>query len=381
MLIAGAIDFVVFIEKRNDYATRRPLRRFVSSVREVTGVDGRVLSSEVFAPGPGRPGGAACPVSCVGRAGPARIRPGRRLGAVVMDAFVRNVAARGPGSAAVGGAGLFAAGRRDPRTAAKPHAAGPGEAEKLAARAVRAARRDRAGRSARSSWLVTGWVGGRRRASALLVLRLARRSAAPRRAAHGMARLEGLAIWTESLRDTIAGAVGLEQAIPASLRVAAPPSGAAGAPGGPVAHPGAAAGRAAPVRRRPGRPERRPDHRGADHQREAARPRPAGPARRAVRLRPRGAGHAQEGHRRARALPGAAVQIVVAISVGLALGMAFFNHVVRAGLRHPGRPAGAGRRRRSLRGRVHLAAQAREVRSAGTAARSPVSRPSDRPRP
>lgn len=37
-----------------------------------------------------------------------------------------------------------------------------------------------------------------------------------------MTRLEGLAIWTESLRDTIAGAVGLEQAIPASLRVAAP---------------------------------------------------------------------------------------------------------------------------------------------------------------
>jgi Flp pilus assembly protein TadB len=37
-----------------------------------------------------------------------------------------------------------------------------------------------------------------------------------------MARLEGLAVWTESLRDTIAGAVGLEQAIPSSLRVAAP---------------------------------------------------------------------------------------------------------------------------------------------------------------
>src|SRR5437764_9722935 len=37
-----------------------------------------------------------------------------------------------------------------------------------------------------------------------------------------MARLESLATWTESLRDTIAGAVGLEQAIPASLRVAAP---------------------------------------------------------------------------------------------------------------------------------------------------------------
>lgn len=37
-----------------------------------------------------------------------------------------------------------------------------------------------------------------------------------------MARLEGLAAWTESVRDTIAGAVGLEQAIPASLRAAAP---------------------------------------------------------------------------------------------------------------------------------------------------------------
>jgi Flp pilus assembly protein TadB len=35
-----------------------------------------------------------------------------------------------------------------------------------------------------------------------------------------MARLEGLATWTESLRDTIAGAVGLEQAIPSSTRVA-----------------------------------------------------------------------------------------------------------------------------------------------------------------
>jgi Flp pilus assembly protein TadB len=35
-----------------------------------------------------------------------------------------------------------------------------------------------------------------------------------------MARLEALATWTESLRDTIAGAVGLEAAIPASIRIA-----------------------------------------------------------------------------------------------------------------------------------------------------------------
>jgi Flp pilus assembly protein TadB len=37
-----------------------------------------------------------------------------------------------------------------------------------------------------------------------------------------IARLEGLAAWTESLRDTIAGAVGLEQAIPATAYAAAP---------------------------------------------------------------------------------------------------------------------------------------------------------------
>src|ERR671911_1791141 len=44
-------------------------------------------------------------------------------------------------------------------------------------------------------------------------------------ARHGRAevlRLEALASWTESLRDTIAGAVGLEQAIPASYHAAAP---------------------------------------------------------------------------------------------------------------------------------------------------------------
>jgi Flp pilus assembly protein TadB len=37
-----------------------------------------------------------------------------------------------------------------------------------------------------------------------------------------LARLEALATWTEALRDTIVGAVGLEQAIPSSLRVAGP---------------------------------------------------------------------------------------------------------------------------------------------------------------
>jgi Flp pilus assembly CpaF family ATPase len=51
MLIAGAINFVVFMRKRNDYESGGTLTRTVESVREVTGVDGRVLSSEVFATG------------------------------------------------------------------------------------------------------------------------------------------------------------------------------------------------------------------------------------------------------------------------------------------------------------------------------------------
>jgi Flp pilus assembly protein TadB len=38
----------------------------------------------------------------------------------------------------------------------------------------------------------------------------------------GIVRLEALANWTESLRDTIAGAIGLEQAIPATAATSAP---------------------------------------------------------------------------------------------------------------------------------------------------------------
>jgi Flp pilus assembly protein TadB len=64
-------------------------------------------------------------------------------------------------------------------------------------------------------WLVAG------AGVALLVLswRGLSGAASERRA---LAQLDALATWTESLRDTIAGAVGLEQAIPASLRAAGP---------------------------------------------------------------------------------------------------------------------------------------------------------------
>jgi Flp pilus assembly CpaF family ATPase len=65
MLISGAIDFVVFQEKKNEFIQGGTLRRYVSSVREVTGVDGRVLSSEVFAPGPGGLAVPHAPVSCL----------------------------------------------------------------------------------------------------------------------------------------------------------------------------------------------------------------------------------------------------------------------------------------------------------------------------
>jgi Flp pilus assembly CpaF family ATPase len=52
MLVAGAIDFVVFIRRRDDFRRGGTLRRVVTSVREVNGVDGHVLSSEVFAEHP-----------------------------------------------------------------------------------------------------------------------------------------------------------------------------------------------------------------------------------------------------------------------------------------------------------------------------------------
>ena len=65
MLIGGAIDFVVFVERINDFASGGKLRRTVTSVREVNGVDGRVLSSEVFALGPDGVAVPAAAVSCM----------------------------------------------------------------------------------------------------------------------------------------------------------------------------------------------------------------------------------------------------------------------------------------------------------------------------
>ncbi len=64
MLIAGSINFVVFMRKSNTYETGGSLQRGVESIREVTGVDGRVLSSEVFALSSGGSAVAHAPLTC-----------------------------------------------------------------------------------------------------------------------------------------------------------------------------------------------------------------------------------------------------------------------------------------------------------------------------
>jgi Flp pilus assembly CpaF family ATPase len=65
MLIAGAINFVVFITRVNDYHNGGRLQRMVTSVREVNGIDGRVLSSEVFAAGPDGRAVPHAPIACL----------------------------------------------------------------------------------------------------------------------------------------------------------------------------------------------------------------------------------------------------------------------------------------------------------------------------
>ena len=59
MLIAGAINFVVFVERRNDYRDRRPAapRSWPASARSTASTAGS-LSSEVLAPGPDGAGAA-----------------------------------------------------------------------------------------------------------------------------------------------------------------------------------------------------------------------------------------------------------------------------------------------------------------------------------
>ena len=118
---------------------------------------------------------------------------------------------------ALAGAGIFlliAAIRGLPPKAAR---SGPGPLERLV-KDVFSVRGGVAVIAGILTLLITRWVvAGIGMALLAFSWRSLSGAASERRA---MARLEGLATWTESLRDTIAGAVGLEQAIPASTRVA-----------------------------------------------------------------------------------------------------------------------------------------------------------------
>ena len=120
---------------------------------------------------------------------------------------------------ALAGAGLFlfvAAVRGLPPKARSR--TGPSALERTGQGPVQHPRRGRRSSSGSLVLLVTRWVvAGIGMALLAYSWRSLSGAASERRA---MSRLEGLATWTESLRDTIAGAVGLEQAIPASTRVA-----------------------------------------------------------------------------------------------------------------------------------------------------------------
>ncbi|MGH3358783.1 MAG: CpaF family protein [Nocardioidaceae bacterium] len=65
LLVAGALDFVVFLRKHNDYVGGTDQVRVVESIREVVGHDEQVLSSEVFAPDPDGRAAAHAPIACI----------------------------------------------------------------------------------------------------------------------------------------------------------------------------------------------------------------------------------------------------------------------------------------------------------------------------
>jgi pilus assembly protein CpaF len=66
LLIAGAVDFVVFISQRDETATGGRHDRWVSSVREILDAEGTmVVSNEVFQPGPDGRAVPGAPIRCM----------------------------------------------------------------------------------------------------------------------------------------------------------------------------------------------------------------------------------------------------------------------------------------------------------------------------
>ena len=281
-LIAGAVDFVVFIAKNR----RLGGRRCVTTVLEVAGApDGRVASAPIFKP-------SAVDGRAVRDAGRGDHR--RTAASELTDAGYDDDAAsysyrrRGPRvTAAVWlpvllgagiGAGLLLVLIGAPRGAGGPDPAAVPVARAVAAAAVPGAGRPVAG-SGRGG---RGGVGGDRVAGrpppgwprwCCCWPKLFGGGAAEQRQ---IAALEALVVWTESLRDTIAAHASLEHAIPASTvnASAADPAGA-GPAGRADPGPGADGPGAAEPGRRTGRPVRGPGDRRADPE----HPTPRGPAR------------------------------------------------------------------------------------------------------
>jgi Flp pilus assembly CpaF family ATPase len=67
LLVAGAVDFVVFIDQRDETASGGQHRRWVSSVREVLDAEGTmVISNEVFHPDRDGRAVPGAPIRCIG---------------------------------------------------------------------------------------------------------------------------------------------------------------------------------------------------------------------------------------------------------------------------------------------------------------------------
>ena len=213
LLIAGAVHVVIQLD------WDRHGRRCISSIREVTDADGRqVVSNEVYAPGPDRRAVPSVPVRGRhhGRAGRGRV-PARR-GGQVTGGSVALAGLLGAG-AGLGLVLVFCALRRRPAVPADPRW------RDALARARRQATMPRVGGTllaAAVAAAITRWPAGTVLAG--LAAWFLPRALGPDRAGdQSVRRIEGIASWAEQLRDTLAAAAGLEQAILATAPIAPEP--------------------------------------------------------------------------------------------------------------------------------------------------------------
>ena len=335
---------------RNDYSRGGTLRRFVTSVREVNGVDGRVLSSEVFAPGPDGYAVPHAPIACLDELRAVGYQPGAAASWVEhagdASTTLLVIAARRASSAAGWSCSSVAL---TPREAApRPGRRADGGRRGCA----RSARRLPIAVGRRRCWSCCspGWpVVGRRHA--------------------GCWCSSGTALFGGAGRGATGDGRGWRRWPPGPSRCATPsPARSAWSrrspprrtpprprsradlrhAGRPAAHPDAAAGRAAAVRRRARRRRRRPDRRRADPQLPAARPRPARRARRRWPSRRARSSTCASGSRPSAARTRRSVQIVVGVTVAFVARPRRLQPRLRRAVRHAARPGRAGRGRSAL---------------------------------